>query len=181
MKMIKSIAVAALATAVSGEDVRALTEPHVQYYAHQWDLINDPLFHALFSSTYLAEASAEMFKANADSGRFNLGFRLAARLWWEINLGMNFFDFFWVIVQSRATLLDAHPLKIQMTVPDYVDQFSTAMNEYKQTCAGLEVDTSVLNVATTISINFKKMNLSLLDVFNYKAEYKTQDIDSASV
>jgi hypothetical protein len=40
MKMIKSLAVAALATAVSGEQVRAVGEPHVEYYAHQWDLIN---------------------------------------------------------------------------------------------------------------------------------------------
>lgn len=47
------------------------------------------------------------------------------------------------------------------------------MYTYTQTCAGLEVDTSVLNVATTVSINFKKMNLSLLDVFNAKEEYKT--------
>jgi hypothetical protein len=179
MKMIKSLAVAALATAVSGEQVRAVGEPHVEYYAHQWDLIDVDLFHALFSSTYLAELASEFFKTNTTNGRFNIGWRVSGRLWWEINLGMNILDFMYVIVQSRVTLVDSHPIKVQMTVPDYVDQYSTAMGAYTETCMGLEFDTSVLNVATTFTINFKRMNLSLLDVFNKDTDVKTQDIDSA--
>ena len=179
MKMIKSLAVAALATAVSGEQVRAVGEPHVEYYAHQWDLIDVDYFHALFSSTYLAELASEMFKTNTTNGRFNIGWRVSGRLWWEINFGMNILDFMWVIVQSRVTLVDSHPIKVQMTVPDYVDQFSTAMGAYTETCMGLEFDTSVLSVATNFNINFKRMNLSLLDVFNKDTDNKTQDIDSS--
>lgn len=66
MKTIKSLAVAALATVVASEEIRTIGEPHVQFYAHQWDLINTDYFHALFSSTYNAEASLEAFRATAD-------------------------------------------------------------------------------------------------------------------
>ena len=120
-----------------------------------------------------------MFKTNTTNGRFNIGWRVSGRLWWEINFGMNILDFMWVIVQSRVTLVDSHPIKVQMTVPDYVDQFSTAIGAYTETCMGLEFDTSVLNVATNFNINFKRMNLSLLDVFNKDTDNKTQDIDSS--
>lgn len=137
-------------------------------------------FHALFSSTYNAELSSEMFKAPADTGRFNIGLRAAGRLSWEVNLGMNILDFFYVIVQSKVMLLDSHPIKLQMTIPDYVDQYSAAMANpvYPlKTCLGLEFDTSVLNVATTFTINFKRMEISLLDIFNADVSNKTQDVD----
>ena len=181
MKIIKSFAVAALATAASGEQVRAVGEPHVEYYVHQYDLVDVDYFHALFSSTYLAELASEMFKSNANAGSFNVGWRISGRLWWEINFGMNILDFFWVIVASRVTLLDSHPIKVQMTVPDYVDQWSDAIGQGTQTCMGLEFDTSVLSVTTTLNINFKRMNISFFDVFNKDADYKVQDIDSAEV
>jgi hypothetical protein len=180
--MIKSLAVAALATAVAGEEVRTIGEPHVQFYAHQWDLVDVDFFHALFSSTYNAELSSEMFKAPADTGRFNIGWRAAGRLSWEINLGMNILDFFYVIIQSKVMLLDTHPIKLQMTIPDYVDQYAAAMANPivpLPTCLGLEFDTSVLNVATTLTINFKRMEISLLDIFNADVSNATQDIDNA--
>lgn len=173
MKMIKSLAVAALATAAVGEQVRAIGEPHVQYYAHQWDLVNMDLFHALFSSTYNAELSAEMFKTAADTGRFNIGLRASSRLQWELNFGMSIFDYFWFIINVKTNLLDAHPLKLQMTVPDYVDQYAAASTNNLQTCMGLEFDASVLNIAVTPSINFKRLEVSLLDIFNGDTSFVT--------
>lgn len=93
---------------------------------------------------------------------------------------MNILDFFYVIIQSKVMLLDSHPIKLQMTIPDYVDQYSAAMANPVvplQTCLGLEFDTSVLNVATTFTINFKRMEISLLDIFNADVSNKTQDVD----
>lgn len=79
------------------------------------------MFHALFASNYLAELSSEMFKASADTGRFNIGWRASGRLWWEVMFGMSILDYMWVILDIQVKFLDAHPIKVQMTVPDYVD------------------------------------------------------------
>lgn len=126
--MFKSFAVAALASYANGEQieqVHTIGEPHVQYYAHSYDLVDVDLFNAMFSSTYLAELASEMFKSSKTDGTFNVGWRVSGRLWWEINFAMDILDFMWFQVQSRVTLVDSHPIKVQATIPDYVDQFST--------------------------------------------------------
>jgi hypothetical protein len=48
----KKLIVAGITAVASAETVYPSFEPHVQWYAHQWDLINIDMFHALFASAY---------------------------------------------------------------------------------------------------------------------------------
>lgn len=48
----KKLMIAGIAAVAAAETTYPSFEPHVQYYAHQWDLINIDMFHALFASAY---------------------------------------------------------------------------------------------------------------------------------
>ena len=49
---LKKLMIAGVCAVASAETVYQAFEPHVQYYAHQWDLVNVDMFHALFASAY---------------------------------------------------------------------------------------------------------------------------------
>ena len=73
--------------------------------------------------------------------------------------------------------MDLHPLRLGVNYPDFFDNYTKAVAQADQSiCLGANMDANILNVNTSFLINFKKLDVSLFDVFQYDDEVISGDI-----
>lgn len=135
----KNLLIAGITAIASAETAMPTGAPHVSYYAHQWDLINIDLFHAVFASAYNLEISGEFYKADdlthvgkdpllvSPKANIELGWRVAVRGQWIITIALEMFDYWLFYIQTQVDLVDAHPLRIGTSFPDFFDNYAAAV------------------------------------------------------
>ena len=125
------------------------------------------LLHVLFASAYQLEAAGEFYKGADPAGNaaIELGWRTSIRGRWVINFGIEILDYFYLRIKTETKLFDVHPFRIGFNLPDYIDNYSSAMAAPSQSCFGINFDTTFLNIGTTFAFNFKKIEVSFFDIF----------------
>ena len=91
---------------------------------------------------------------------------------------LNYFYFTWA---TTVNVFDVHPIRLGVNYPDFFDNYSSAAAQADQyICMGANFDANVLSIKTNFLINFKKMDVSLLDVFQFGDDVITGDLHGVS-